>query len=77
MDSEYSTLLIDDYVLPKTGVDVHSAIADIHMMLMFKSSERTAGQYEEMLRDANLKVVSIFPAGVNEESIIEIKVAKQ
>ena len=77
MDPEYSTLLIDDYVLPSKNSQLRSAIADIHMMMMFNSSERTSRQYEKLLNDAGLEIVTVFPAGVNEESIIEIKVAKR
>ena len=76
MDPDYSTLLIDDYVLPSKDAQLRSAIADVHMMIMFNSSERTSGQYEGLLRDAGLQIVAIFPAGVNEESMIEVKVAK-
>ncbi|KAM0804919.1 O-methyltransferase-domain-containing protein [Usnea florida] len=76
MDPEYSTLLIDDYVLPSKDAQLRSAIADVHMMIMFNSSERTSRQYECLLHDAGLQIVAIFPAGVNEESIIEAKVAK-
>ncbi|MCJ1353600.1 MAG: hypothetical protein MMC33_003587 [Icmadophila ericetorum] len=76
MDPGYSTLLVDDYVLPSKNAQLRSTIADVHMMIMFNSSERTSRQYETMMRDAGLGIVAIFPAGVNEESIIEIRVAK-
>ena len=76
MDPEYSTLLIDDYVLPSKDAQLRSAMADVHMMVLFNSSERTSRQYEKLLHNAGLEISAIFPAGVNEESIIEIKVAK-
>ncbi|GES61575.1 putative O-methyltransferase [Aspergillus terreus] len=74
MDPEYSSLLIDDYVLPSKGAQLRSAIADIHMMAMFHSSERTSRQYEAMLTAAGLEIVAVFPTGVNEEAIIEARV---
>ncbi|KAL4815494.1 S-adenosyl-L-methionine-dependent methyltransferase [Aspergillus spinulosporus] len=76
MDPEYSSLLIDDYVLPSKGAQLRSAIADIHMMAMFDSSERTLRQYEEMLAAAGLEIVAVFPTGPNEEAISEARVRK-
>lgn len=76
MDPEYSAILIDDYVLPTKDAQLRSVIADVHMMLMFNSSERTSRQYEELFHEVNLHAVDIYPAGANEESIIEIKMAK-
>ncbi|SPQ24141.1 92f86a0f-5903-4fca-ab4e-4565446c5867 [Thermothielavioides terrestris] len=75
MDPEYSTLLIDDYVLPNTGVQLHSAVADIHMMCMFNSSERTKKEYDTILEKAGLEIVAIYPAGVNEECVLEVRVS--
>ena len=76
MEQGYSTLLIEDHVLPSKDAQLRSAIEDVHMMLLFNSSERTSRQYEKLLRDAGLEIVAIFPASVNGESIIEIEVIK-
>ncbi|KAK3291693.1 S-adenosyl-L-methionine-dependent methyltransferase [Chaetomium fimeti] len=75
MDPEYSTLLIDDYVLPDKNAQLRSAIADIHMMYMFNSSERTERQYKEIVSQVGLEIVAVYPAGVNEEAILEVRVA--
>jgi hypothetical protein len=41
MDPEYSTLLIDDYVLPNTGAELRAAEMDILMWLHTSGLERT------------------------------------
>ncbi|QDS69567.1 hypothetical protein FKW77_008078 [Venturia effusa] len=39
----YSTLLVDERVVPETGVDLLSAAADVTMMVNLDAKERTAG----------------------------------
>ena len=77
MDPEYSSLLIDDYVLPTQRARLHGAVEDILMMVSLNALERTAKQYEGLLRAAGLEIVNIFPAGTNEEAVIEARIAKQ
>ena len=76
MDPEYSTLLIDDFVLPTKDTQLRGAIADILMMVTLNALERTSRQYETLLRAASLEIVRIFAVGANEEAIIEVKVAR-
>ena len=75
LDPEYSTILVDDYVLPNRDAQLRSAMADIHMMVMFNASERTARQYETIFSQVGLEIQSITPAGVNEDCIMEVKMA--
>ncbi|RMZ79472.1 hypothetical protein DV738_g3412, partial [Chaetothyriales sp. CBS 135597] len=76
MDPDYSSLLIDDYVLPTKGAQLRSAIADILMLIHFNSSERTSSQYQQILASAGLDLVAVYPKGPNEEAIIEARVRK-
>ena len=76
MDPEYSTLLIDDYVLPSKNSQLRGAVEDILMMVTVNALERTSSQYENVLRGAGLEIVNIFSTGTNEETTIEAKVAK-
>ena len=76
MDPEYSTLLIDDFVLPTRNTQLRSATADVHMMITFNALERTSRQYEKLLRAAGLEIVNFFAVGANDEAIIEAKVVK-
>lgn len=77
MDPDYSTLLIDDYVLPARQVQLRGAIEDILMLAVLNSLERTAKQYENLLSAAGLEIVNIYEVGPNEEAVIEAKVAKR
>ena len=76
MDPDYSTLLIDDFVLPTKHTQLRGAVEDILMMVTLNALERTRKEYEKLLRAAGLEVVNIFATGGNEEAIIEAKIAK-
>ncbi|KAK0513495.1 hypothetical protein JMJ35_004481 [Cladonia borealis] len=74
MDPEYSTLLIDDFVLPTKDTQLRGALSDILMMVTVDALERTSRQYEELLRAAGLKIVNLFAVGTNEEAVMEVKI---
>ena len=76
MDSEYSTLLIDDFVLPTIKAQLRGAIEDVLMMVCLNALERTERQYEELLREAGLEVVRIYQVGANEEALIEARIRR-
>ena len=76
MDPEYSSLLIDDKVLPTQRTQLRGAVEDILMMVTLNAFERTSRQYKGLLRAAGLEIVNIFAAGTNEEAVIEAKIAK-
>ncbi|MCJ1384330.1 hypothetical protein MMC17_007446, partial [Xylographa soralifera] len=71
MDPDYSTLLIDDFVLPAKETQLRGAIEDVLMMVYLNALERTSKQYEDLLRAAGLEIVNVFAVGANEEAIIE------
>jgi hypothetical protein len=72
MEKEYSRLLINDYVLPETGCDLHHGLLDIAMMTLACGVERTEKQWRELLDAAGLEIVKIWSSpGV--ESVIETK----
>lgn len=73
MDTEYSTLLIDDYVIPPTGADLRAAEMDILMWLHTAGIERTVTQWDRLLNAAGLEIVQIWPSTMGSESVIEIK----
>ncbi|KAK0628777.1 S-adenosyl-L-methionine-dependent methyltransferase [Bombardia bombarda] len=76
MDPDYSTLLIEDYVLPARETQLRGAVEDILMMVVLNSLERTAKQYEDILHAAGLDIVNIYAVGANEEGIIEARITK-
>lgn len=77
MDSDYSTLLIDDFVLPVKGCQLRAAMSDMLMMVLLNSMERTSTHYEQLLRSAGLEISNIFSVGTNEEAIIEARIARK
>ena len=74
MEPGYSTLIIDDFVLPTKDTQLRGALSDILMMVLFNALERTSRQYEELLRAAGLKIVNLFAVGTNEEAVMEVKI---
>jgi hypothetical protein len=72
MDKDYSRLLINDYVLPDTGVDLHPALLDIMMMSLCSGLERTEKQWRALLDSIGLEIVKIWTSP-GAESVIETK----
>ena len=73
MDPEYSTLLIDDYVLPDTNGKLREAEMDILMWLHTSGVERTERHWHSLCKSVGLEIVKIWSADRGEESVIEIK----
>ena len=72
MEKEYSRLLINEFVLPDVGCDLHPALLDIMMMTLACGIERTEGQWRGLLDSVGLEIVNIWSSpGV--ESVIETK----
>jgi hypothetical protein len=70
MDKDYSTLLINEYVLPNTGADLHPASLDLTMMSLFSGMERTESHWHTLLNLVGLDIVKIWPGT---DSVIEAK----
>lgn len=51
-----SVILIDDMVLPDTGVHWQATQIDLTMMATMASRERTAGAWSELMEKAGLKI---------------------
>ncbi len=73
MDPEYSTLLIDDYVLPDINVKLREAEMDILMWLHTSGVERTERHWHTLCNSVGLEIVKIWSADKGEESVIEIR----
>lgn len=74
MDTDYSRLLIDDYVLPNMGADRRAAAMDFLMFMFAGGMERSEQQWRELASSAGLEIVRIWPAKMGLECVIEIKV---
>jgi demethylsterigmatocystin 6-O-methyltransferase len=54
-----SVILIDDMVLPDSGVHWHATQVDLTMMTVMASRERTARAWYELMEKAGLKIQRI------------------
>jgi len=54
--SEKSRILIEEMVLPNSGVDWAATHTDLTMMACFAAKERTQEQWESLLDSAGLKI---------------------
>lgn len=77
MDPEYSTLIIDDYVLPDTGADLRAAEMDILMWLHTAGLERTVSQWKNLFDTVRLKLVKIWSSPRGNESVLETRVRRK
>ncbi|KAB8274790.1 S-adenosyl-L-methionine-dependent methyltransferase [Aspergillus minisclerotigenes] len=77
MDPEYSTLLIDDYVLPDIGAELRAAEMDILMWLHTAGLERTVSQWKSLFRMAGLELVEIWHSARGNESVLETRVKRK
>ena len=72
----HSILLINEYVLPDSGVPLLPAQLDLSMMAIFSSQERTRGQWENLLESAGFQTVKIWTPpymNVGHASLIEAR----
>lgn len=77
MDPEYSTLLIDDYVLPDTGADLRAAEMDILMWLHTAGLERTVSQWKALFDTVGLELIQIWSSPRGKESVLETRVRRR
>ena len=73
MRSNYSGLLINDYVVPETGASLHSAAIDLQMMALVAGMERTESQWRDLIDACGLAVVKIWYSRGGLESVIETR----
>ncbi|KAJ5089736.1 hypothetical protein N7532_008420 [Penicillium argentinense] len=74
MDPEYSTLLIDDYVLPDTDADLRAAEMDILMWLHTAGLERTVSQWKRLFDTVGLELIQIWSSARGNESVLETRI---
>ncbi|RYP63793.1 hypothetical protein DL769_006859 [Monosporascus sp. CRB-8-3] len=69
-----SVLLIDEMVLPESGVNSYAAAMDLTMMAAFASMERTEAQWRKILRDVGLELKKTYNYNpVSYESVMDIR----
>ena len=61
MRKGYSTLIIEDFILPEMGCHALPAVWDLVMMGFLASMERTRTQWLQVLEPAGFKVEGFYP----------------
>ena len=74
MESEYSRILIDEFIMPETGADARQASVDVLMLLNVGGTERGLRQWEELIASVGLEIVRVWEPRGRRESVIECKV---
>jgi len=70
-----SVILIDEMVLPDTGVHSNVTSIDLEMMCAMASAERTQSQWDELFASVGLKRVETRLYGANYESVMKVVIA--
>ena len=74
MDTDYSRILISDFVLPTTETGFRAAALDVHILFSLAGIERTEGHWRRLLESIGLEVIKIWPgASGTHEAVIEAK----
>jgi len=60
MKKGYSTLVIEDFIIPPKGCALLPAMWDMQMMAMLSAMERTENQWMELLGEAGLEIEGFF-----------------
>lgn len=71
MRKEYSTLLIQDLVIPEKDCSQVEALIDFGIMVASAGMERTEEQWRELLSAEGFQIIKIWPSQVGSLCIIE------
>ncbi|CAL8577904.1 hypothetical protein XPA_003714 [Xanthoria parietina] len=71
MRQGYSKLLIDEVVLPDTNIPPQGAFLDLSMMALETGTERTSGQWHDLLASVGFRIEKIWSTNAGLESVIE------
>jgi hypothetical protein len=72
-----SILLIDEMILPETGVNADAATLDLTMMGAFASAERTETDWRALVEGAGLRLVKTYVYNkANYESVMDVRLAE-
>lgn len=74
--SSDSVLLIDEMVLPESGVNAYAAAMDLTMMAAFASTERSEKMWRKIIEDVGMRLVKTWPYNeVSYESVMDVRLA--
>lgn len=69
-----SIILLDEWVLPETGVSAYASAMDLTMMAAFAAMERTEAQWRQLFDDVGLNLIKSYPYNPeNYESVMDVR----
>ena len=72
--SKDSIILLDEWVLPQTGVRTFAAGMDLTMMAAFASMERTEAQWRTLIDSVGLRLVKLYTYNsLSYESVMDVR----
>ncbi|KAI1458808.1 S-adenosyl-L-methionine-dependent methyltransferase [Annulohypoxylon moriforme] len=70
-----SVILLDEMVLPESGVNSYAAAMDLTMMAAFSAGERTEDQWCRLLDDVGMKLVKTYNYNpLSYESVMDVRI---
>ena len=76
MKPGYSSLFLNEVVIPETGVNRHQSSVDMMMMALYNSRERTKEDWAALLEQAGFRVKSVWYSEAAYEGVVEAEAAE-
>jgi hypothetical protein len=71
-----SVMLLDEMVLPETGVNAYATSMDLVMMSAFAAMERTESQWQKLIESVGLRLVKTYVYNpISYESVMDVRLA--
>ncbi len=77
MKRGYSTLIVEDFILPVKGAALLPAMWDIEMMSLLSAMERTEKQWRTLFEQAGLEIEGFYQPPGDGTGIIVLDIAKE
>ena len=69
-----SVILLDEWVLPRTGVSSYAAGMDLTMMAAFASMERTEARWQKLFDSVGLRLVQSYTYNpLSYETVMDVR----
>lgn len=75
MQQGYSTLIVEDFILPTKGASLLPAMWDMQMMSLLSAMERTERQWRTLFDQAGLEIEGFYPPPGDGTGIIVLRLA--
>jgi hypothetical protein len=77
MKRGYSTLIVEDFILPATGAPLLPAMWDMEMMSLLSAMERTERQWRALFKQVGLEIEGFYQPPSDGTGIIVLNLAEE